>query len=68
MKKTDQQLMKMILSDKDRYTIIVDNDAVWIQDNTKDSDDDDYWVAFNEYGYNLIPTIFNTIGVKSEFI
>lgn len=68
MNKSDKELMKMILADKDRYTIIVDNDAVWIQDNTKDYADDDYWIGFNEYGYNLIPIIFKSIGVKSEFV
>jgi hypothetical protein len=64
----DDQLMKMVLSDKERYTIVVDNDVVWIQDNTKDSDDDDHWVGFNEYGYHLIPTIFKHLGVKAEFV
>lgn len=68
MKKNDFQLMDMIMSNKDRYTILVDNDVVWIQDNKKDSDGDDYWISFNEYGYNLIPTLFEYLGVKSDFV
>lgn len=60
--------MQMILADKERYTIVVDNDAVWIQDNQKDEDDENYWVGFNECGYYLIPIIFEVIGVKSELV
>lgn len=66
--KTDQELMQMILADKERYTIVVDNDAVWIQDNQRDEEDENYWVGFSEYGYYLIPVIFEAIGVKSEFV
>jgi hypothetical protein len=68
MELTDDQLMEIILHNKDRYKIVVDNDVVWVQDNEKDEEDEDYWVAFNEYGYNLIPTIFKHLGVKADFV
>ncbi|MEK4006443.1 hypothetical protein [Paenibacillus sp. FSL H3-0333] len=67
-KMTDEQLLKRVLFDKERYSIVVDNDVVWVQDNEKNSNDDDFWTGFNEYGYELIPTIFEVIGVKAEFV
>lgn len=34
-KMTDEQLLKRVLFDKERYSIVVDNDVVWVQDNEK---------------------------------
>lgn len=68
LERTDQELMQMILTSRARYTIVVDNDAVWIQDNEKNESDEEHWVGFSEYGHNLIPTIFQAIGIKAEFV
>lgn len=64
---TDEDWLNVLKYNRDenRYEIVVDRDVVWIQDNEKDEEDNEYWTAFDDYGYRLIATIFKHMGIKT---
>jgi hypothetical protein len=64
----DKDLLDKIMKDKKRYSIVVDNDAVHVQDNQIDEDDDFYWVTFDEFGYHFIVALFEYLGFDSDYI
>ncbi|OME55484.1 hypothetical protein BSK59_13490 [Paenibacillus odorifer] len=64
----DKELMDKIMKDKERYGIHVDNDVVWVQDNELDSSDKNFWIGFYEYGDDLLKSLFEYIGFKSEYV
>jgi hypothetical protein len=35
---------------------------------TVDTDDDSIGCSFNDFGYHLLPTLFEFIGLKSDFV
>jgi hypothetical protein len=64
----DKDLLDKIMKDKKRYSIVVDNDAVHVQDNQIDEGDDFYWVTFNEFGYHFIVGLFEYLGFDSDYV
>lgn len=64
----DNYKLDLIMDNKTRYSIRVNNDAVWIQDNELSDEDEDYWVGFDEYGYEFIASIFKYLGFDSDFV
>lgn len=48
------------------FEIQIDNDDVYIFFGYKD--DEPIGCSFDEFGYHLLPTIFNFIGLKSDFV
>jgi uncharacterized protein YacL (UPF0231 family) len=64
----DRELLNKIMKNKKRYSIIVDNDAVHVQDNQLNEDDDNYWVTFDEYGYHFIVDLFGYLGFDSDYV
>jgi hypothetical protein len=64
----DKQLMDMIMADKDRYAVVVDNDSVWVEDKTKDEETEDVYVgSFSEFGYHLLVQIFRYLGLDADY-
>jgi hypothetical protein len=49
------------------FEIQIDNDDVYIHFGY-DEDDNSIGLSFDEFGYHLLPTIFNFIGLKSDFV
>ncbi len=64
----DKNLLDKIMNDKTRYSIVVDNDAVYVQDNHCHPEDDSYWIGFDQYGYDFIVSLFEYFGFKSNFV
>lgn len=66
--KEDKELLDRVTANKQRYTILVDNDAVHVQDNTKSDEDEDYWETFSEYGYEFIVELFQYLGFDADYV
>lgn len=55
------------LQEKDiEFEIRIDNDDVYIYFGF-DGNDDSIGCSFKEFGYHLLPTLFNFIGFESDF-
>jgi hypothetical protein len=63
----NKELMDLIMSDKNRYKIVVDNDSVWVEDTTKDAEREDTSIGhFTEFGYYLLVEVFQYLGLNAE--
>lgn len=51
----------------EEFEIKIDNDNVYIFFGY-DDDDEPIGCSFDEFGYHLLPAIFNFIGLKSDFV
>lgn len=60
--------MNKIIENTKRYTILVDNDAIHVQDNRKNEEDEDYWETFEQYGYHFIVELFQYLGFDSDYV
>jgi len=63
MNEKDKDLMDLIMSDKARYRIVVDNDSVWVEDITKNSETVG---DFTEFGYYLLVEVFKYLGLNAD--
>jgi hypothetical protein len=61
----DKDLLDKIMKNKKRYSIVVDNDAVHVQDN---DNDDAEWATFEQYGYHFIVELFEYLGFDSDYV
>jgi hypothetical protein len=67
MNEKDKKLMDLIMSDKSKYKIVVDNDSVWVEDTTKDAEKEDINIGdFTENGYYLLVEVFQYLGLNAE--
>ena len=67
MDEESKKLMDLIMSDKKRYAIVVDNDSVWVTDTTRDEEVEDTTVGnFTESGYYLLVEVFQYMGLNAE--
>lgn len=63
MSKDDARLMDKIMKDKERYAILVDNDAIHVEDTiNRDME------TFDEYGYHFIVVLFQYLGFESDYV
>jgi len=51
----------------DEFQIQIDNDNVYIHLGF-DENDDNIGVSFDEFGYYLLPTLFNYLGLESDLV
>jgi len=65
MTKHDKDLLDIIMLDKERYTIRVDNDAVWVEDSNSSEGIEEFWEGFDDYGWHFIISIFEYLGFES---
>jgi len=72
-KLNDQDKLKYLIdlkdSDKllDEFEIQIDNDDVYIFFGY-DENDEPLGCSFDEFGYHLLPAIFNFLNLKSDFV
>lgn len=70
----DKELFKMLLENKEKYKVDIDNDYVSFalkEDLEKAEKDYDYEYKeykFQEYGYELLNEIFQTLGIDSDLV
>ncbi|WP_010497822.1 hypothetical protein [Paenibacillus elgii] len=62
----DKYLLDKMIKEKRRYKVIVDNDAVYIQD--LQDEEEDNWIPFDQYGYEFIVSLFEYLGFQAEFV
>lgn len=62
----DKYILDKMRKEKKRYKVIVDNDAVYVQD--LQDEEDDNWIPFDQYGYEFIVSLFEYLGFQSEFV
>lgn len=66
----DNEKFLELLRNKDKYKYFVDNDNVYFikkEDINKD-DLENYWISFNNFGYELLNEIFQALGIDSELV
>lgn len=51
----------------DEFKIEIDNDNVYINFGY-DKNENSIGVSFDEFGYHLLPTLFEFIGLESDFV
>lgn len=61
--KKDKELLFKVLTDKEHFKIVVDNDDIWI---CSTDDDSDYYESFDYYGTEFIVNLLNTLGINAE--
>jgi hypothetical protein len=64
MTEQDRQWIEKCKENKDKYTIMVDNDCIFVVDNEKDED----VYTFNEYGYYFARDLLHYIGCNTDFV
>ena len=70
----DKELFKMLLENKEKYKVDIDNDYVSFalkEDLEKAEKDYDYEYKeykFQEYGYELLNEVFQTLGIDSDLV
>lgn len=69
---TDKEKFKLLLNNKKEYKCFIDNDSVWFckKSDIKKYDD---WnpppdIEFNQFGYELLNEVFQTLGIDSELV
>ena len=63
----DKKLMDMIITNKNRYRVVVDNDSVWVEDKTRDEETEDVLIdTFSEFGYYFVVQLFKYLGVDAD--
>lgn len=72
---SDKELFLMLLENKEKYEVFVDNDVVNFVNKEKYQkyEDNDYEGeyeehCFNEYGYNLLNEVFQALGINSDLV
>ena len=60
MDEKNKELMKLIMADKKKYNIVIDNDSVWVED------DGIIVGEFTEYGQYLILELFQYLGLDAD--
>jgi hypothetical protein len=68
MNQEDNEMFDKLFSDKARYTLVFDNDAVFLQDNMLDSENDERWECFSEYGYEFAKTFADYLGLQTDYV
>lgn len=69
----DEEKLKYLIDLKESeklpedFEIRIDNDDVYIFFGY-DKNDDSIGCSFNEFGYHLLPVLFNFIGLNSDFV
>lgn len=63
MNENDQKLMGLLLLNKGKYKVYVDNDCVSVYDE-KGAEVG----SFSEFGYHLLNQIFQYMGIDSELV
>lgn len=66
----DKEKFLELLNNKDKYKCFIDNDDVYFikkEDMNKD-DSENYCISFNDFGYELLNGIFQTLGIDSELV
>ena len=58
--KEEHNWLKKIQEFPEKYNVVIDNDAVWIQD------EDEEVFTFNNYGYEFIYELLNDMGINAE--
>jgi len=66
--RTDKERIELLELDPEipRYMVFVDNDDVYLA--FKDDTDGEYICNFDEFGYYLIPILFNVLEIPCDFV
>ena len=70
----DKELFKMLLENKEKYKVDIDNDYVSFalkEDLKKAEEDYDYKYEdyrFEKYGYELLNEVFQALGIDSDLV
>lgn len=70
----DKELFKMLLKDKEKYKVYIDNDSVTfaskdeIEKEEKDCRFEAKFYDFKEYGYHLLNEVFQALGIDSDLV
>lgn len=68
----DKELFKMLLENKEKYKVDIDNDYVSFtskEELERQEQDDDFEpkiYSFEEYGYHLLNEVFQALGIDSD--
>lgn len=68
----DKELFKMLLENKEKYKVDIDNDYVSFtskEELERQEQDDDFepkTYSFEEYGYHLLNEVFQALGIDSD--
>lgn len=67
----DKELFKMLLENKEKYKVDIDNDYVSfaLKEDIEKAEEDEYEEhRFQEYGYYLLNEIFQALGIDSDLV
>lgn len=64
MTENDKELMNILMKEKEKCIVSVDNDDVSVYLK----DDDELIGTFDKFGYNLLNDLFNYLGIPSEMV
>jgi len=59
----DHDWFKKVQEMGDKYKIVIDNDAVWVEDIEKE----ECVYDFSTYGYYFIHALLNDMGINAEY-
>ena len=65
----DKKMLETLIQDKGKqYRVVIDNDSVWVEDKTKDEENEDVLIhKFTEFGYYLLQQVFEYLGLDADF-
>ena len=58
-----KDILDMIIENKDKYYITVDNDSVWVEKKG----DPEFMVSFDKFGYHLLVEVLNYFDIDTNY-